>query len=124
MLVLAAYVFFSISNFGSSDLHEPLASSTIGYELEDVYAEILSEGTVVYVRGKVRNLHHNPIRGKVIIYMADGGDGNRDIMEAEVNKRRPIPPGGSGFFEMYENVEEFELGSIENIYIEFIFYTP
>ncbi len=119
-LFLIIFAIFPIVSFGSDGLHEPLESPAKGYEIEDISAEILSDGEIVLVSGKVRSLSHKPIKGGVVIYMVDGANGIIHLVETEVNKKRPIQYGGIGLFEIYENVEGFELDSIANIFIDFV----
>jgi len=118
VLVLVAFAFISENNFGSNDLHEPLESQAKGYEIEDISAEILSDGAVIFVSGKIRNLGAKPIRGDVVIYMVDGADGVVHLVETEV--KGYIQFEGVGLFEAYQSVEGFELDSIASIFIDFI----
>ncbi len=120
LLLFTIFVIFPMVSFGSDGLHEPLETPDKGYEIEDISAEILSDGEIVLVSGKVRSLSRKPIKGGVIIYMVDGANGVIHLVETEVNKKRPIQYGGIGLFEIYENVEGFELDSIANIFIDFV----
>jgi hypothetical protein len=120
LICIGSLVLFSRSNSGMDDLHGTQGGSVKGYEIEDIAAEVLSEGTVIHVSGKIRNLRKEPIQGHVIIYMVDGADGVIHTVQSEVNRRNPIVFGGVGDFEVYENIEGDELESIANIYIDLV----
>lgn len=114
VLAFSVIAFFPGDNFGADK------SVVLGYKIEDISADIISDGAAIIVSGKIRNLRYKPIVGNVVIYMVDAGDGVIHLVETEVNDKRPILFGGVGTFEIAENVEGFELDSIANIFIDFV----
>ena len=120
VIVSSGYAFLLRNNYVLGDASEHSEFTAKKYKVEDISAQVLADGAMIYVSWKVRNLHHNPIKGDVAVYLVDGGENIASSVEAEVNDKRPIPPGGIGFFEVYSNVEGFKLEIVQVIYVDFI----
>lgn len=118
VIVIVIFGFFAETIFGLSDRHEPLPFSAPEYELEDLTAELHSEGTIIFVSGKIRNLSLAPVRGYVIVYLLSGSGCVIHSVEVDVNDRNPFSHGQVGYFETYENIEDFP--GIEDVSIEFV----
>ena len=111
-------VFTGTSYGGSNGIPEPLTFSAPKFELEDLAAEVLSDGTLLVVSGKIRNLSFATTKGHVVIYFRNENDDPIGSVDADVNDKGPFPHGKAGYFEETVNIENTP--GIENISIEFV----
>jgi len=112
----ALIVIFTGTGFG--ERKQPLPFSSPKYEIEDLTADLHSDGDVLIVKGKIRNLSHAPVRGYMIIYLKNNNDDTIFSLETKVNKNMPFLHGKTGGFEVGTNIENH--AGITNISVEFV----
>ncbi|MBI9083815.1 MAG: hypothetical protein JEZ11_09470 [Desulfobacterales bacterium] len=106
------------ANGADKVVEQPLTFGGPQYEIEDLTAQLQSEGSVILVSGKIRNLGHSATRGYVIVYLRDGNNDVIHAMETDVNEKRPFGHGMAGYFEVSANIEG--LSGLANVSIEFV----
>ena len=97
---------------------QPLTFGGPQYEIEDLTAQLQSDGTEIFVSGKIRNLGHADTRGYVIVYLRDGNNDVIHAVETDVNEKRPFGYGVAGYFEVSANIEG--MNGLQNVSIEFV----
>lgn len=106
------------ANGADKVVEQPLTFGGPQYEIEDLTAQLQSEGTVILVSGKIRNRGHSATRGYVIVYLKDGNNEVIHSMEADVNEKLPFGYGKAGYFEVSANIEG--ISGLQNVSIEFV----
>lgn len=106
------------ANGADSVVEQPLTFGGPQYEIEDLTAQLQSDGTVILVSGKIRNLGHSATRGYVVVYLKDGNNDVIHAMETDVNEKRPFGHGKAGYFEVSANIEG--ISGLQNVSIEFV----
>ncbi len=96
----------------------PTSFSDPGYSVEDLKADLYSDGTILLVTGKIRNLKHIPIKGIAVVHLQDSNNDEIGIVEVDVNKKYTFHPGELGNFEATINVEN--VSGLNNVSIQFI----
>ena len=99
-------------------VEQPLTFGGPQYEIEELTAHLESDGTVIFVSGKIRNLGHMETRGYVIVYLRDGNNDVIHAVETDVNEKMPFGYGKSGYFEVSANIEG--LSGLQNVSVEFV----
>ena len=122
VLALILIVFLTgtiVCAHGAGDVTEqPLTFGGPQYEIVDLTAQLQSDGTVILVTGKIRNLGHSDTRGYVIVYLKDGNDDVIHAMETDVNEKQPFGHGKAGYFEASANIEG--MAGLSNVSIEYV----
>ena len=99
-------------------LSEPLPFSAPQYEFEDLKMELYSNGVIVFVSGKIRNLSHVPVQGYVVVYFRNKNNNVVHATETDVNKGKPFIHDETGYFEATENLSNHP--GAENVSVEFV----
>ena len=118
-LAFVVFVVFAVNTIGrSGGISKPLPFSAPKYEFEDLNLELYSDGNIIFVSGKIRNMTYKPVRGFAIVYFKDKGDDVIHSVETEVNSGKTFVHGKAGYFEATENIEN--IPGIENVSVEFV----
>lgn len=117
-LALATLLGPSAEATESGHLPSPGASSDSGYKVENLSADVYVGGTILLVKGEVRNLRTNPVNGYVVVHLQTDTREEIGTVEAELSKSAAIPPAGSGQLEVAINIAKFP--KIKNVSIEFV----
>jgi len=115
--LLTALILLSAGT-GFGERKQPLTFSSPKFEIEDLTADLHSDGDMLIIKGKIRNLSHAPVRGYMIIYLKNNNDDTIFSLETKVNKNMPFLHGKTGSFEVGTNIESHS--GITNISAEFV----
>ncbi|MBN2643924.1 MAG: hypothetical protein JXR59_00435 [Desulfuromonadaceae bacterium] len=99
--------------------HDVATFSAPAYQIENLAAEVFSDGRIILVTGIVKNMSTFPVRGHVEVNFIDRNQSVLRRVVSTVNERKAIKPGGHGLFEASTNINT-SLSGLENIYVEFI----
>lgn len=122
---LALALFFTLVALGpgakateNGRLPPPGATTDAGYKVENLSADVYVGGTILLVKGEVRNLRPTPLTGYVIVHLQTDTREEIGTVESELNKNAAIPPAGSDQLEVAINIAKFP--KIKNVSIEFV----
>jgi hypothetical protein len=120
LLVMVGLVFICPKGVFSESLEitEPFSPSATKYEIEGLTAAIHSEGTVLIITGKVKNISHGVLKGHAVVYFRDKNKDDLGYAETDVNGNHPFLHGESGAFETAVRVSE--KSNINSIAVEFV----
>lgn len=111
-------LFSSLATATGAEIEQKLTFSAPKYVIEELTANLHSDGTVLAVSGRVRNMSYMNVRGYVIINLLDSGNSVILSTEADVNQKKSFPHGKAAEFELYINVAN--IPGIANVSIEFV----
>lgn len=121
----AALLFFlpvfarpSTAQAESSEIQQPLSFTGPRFQVEELTAQLHSDGTIVAVFGKVRNLSHQPANGHVIVYFTNATGAVVFATETTVNENLPFPHGDTASFET--SVSTKNTPGTQNVSVEFV----
>lgn len=101
----------------ASEISRPLTFSGPQFQIEDLTADVHSDGRVLVVQGKIKNLGFSSVQGFITVYFKGSHHEVLNAIDADVNNRQPIPSGQSGKFEASANVQN--LPGLSNVSVEF-----
>jgi len=101
----------------SQEISRPLAFSGPQFEIEDLNANLHSDGRILVVNGRVKNNAFSTVTGFATVYFKSADHSVLKAVEVEVNRNLPIAQGQSGFFETSTRVDS--IGELANVSVEF-----
>ncbi len=120
-LVLAIAVLVILPFFRSlviaQEISRPMSFSAPQFQIEDLSANVHSDGRLLVVSGKVKNLSFSDVRGFVTVYFKNANHSVLKAVDVEVNENNPISNGQSGTFETSTSIES--IGGLANVSVEF-----
>ena len=119
-LILIGSLFFLVASFSvpmAGEIARPLTFSGPQFQIEDLSADLYSDGKILIVRGQVKNLGYCHIKGFLTVYYKGAHQEVLKTLETEVNKNQPIPAGHAAKFEAITNVQN--IPALTNVSVEF-----
>lgn len=101
----------------AQEIARPLNFSAPQFQIEDLSATVHSDGRLLLVNGKVKNLDFSEVRGFVTVYLKNSNHSVLKAVDVEVNDNKGIPTGQTGSFETSANIENIR--DLANISVEF-----
>jgi hypothetical protein len=101
----------------AQEVSRPLTFSGPQFEIEDLNANLHSDGRILVVSGRVKNNGFSTITGFATVYFKSADHSVLQAVEVEVNRNLPITQGQSGFFETSTRVDS--IGGLANVSVEF-----
>jgi hypothetical protein len=101
----------------AQEISRPLTFSGPQFEIEDLNADLHSDGRILVVSGRVKNNGFSTVTGFATVYFKSSDHSVLKAMDVEVNRNLPIPQGQSGFFETSTRVDS--IGGLANVSVEF-----
>lgn len=101
----------------SQEISRPLTFAGPQFEIEDLAANLHSDGRILVVNGRVKNNAFSTVTGFATVYFKSSDHSVLKAVEVEVNRNLPIPQGQSGFFETSTRVDS--IGGLANVSVEF-----
>lgn len=101
----------------SEEISRPLTFTGAQFEIEDLAANLHSDGRILEVTGRVKNNGFSSVIGFATVYFKSADHAVLKAVEVEVNRNLPIPRGHSGFFETSTRVDS--IGGLANVSVEF-----
>ncbi len=116
LLVLATLTLVAMP-VAAQEISRPLTFSGPQFEIEDLNADLHSDGRILVVSGRVKNNGFSTVTGFATVYFKSSDHSVLKAMDVEVNRNLPIPQGQSGFFETSTRVDS--IGGLANVSVEF-----
>jgi len=101
----------------AGNLNPPSVYAPSSYVVEDLEANVHSDGNVLIVTGRIKNLTPKKMWGRIIVYLKTEKNDTLGTIDTEI-KDTFIAPGGSGRFEVAADVRG--LGGLRNVSVEFL----
>lgn len=121
-LLFALLMFFSTPDpvllAASQEMARPLTFSGPRLEIEDLSANFFSDGKLLVVSGKIKNLSFPKLRGYVTIYLKDSHHNVLRAVDVEINDNQCILTGQAARFETTANIEDIR--GLANVSVEFV----
>ena len=101
----------------SQEISRPLTFSGPQFEIEDLSANLHSDGRILVVNGRVKNNAYSTVTGFATVYFKSSDHAVLKAVEVEVDRNLPIAQGQSGFFETSTRVDS--IAGLANVSVEF-----
>lgn len=101
----------------AGEISRPLTFSGPQFQIEDLRADLHSDGRILVVRGKVKNLGYSHIKGFLTVYYKGAHQEVLKTQETEINENQPIAAGQVAKFEATTNVQN--IPGLTNVSVEF-----
>ncbi len=99
-------------------ISRPLTFGGPQIQIEDLTAELVSDGKILLISGKIKNMGQSKVRGYVTVYLKNANHDVINGIDADVNKNKPIARGQSGSFEATVRVDDHP--GLANVSVEFV----
>lgn len=97
---------------------QPRTFSGPRYVIEELVADLHSDGTILQVRGRLKNLSHAVVTGRIIIHLKNASNDTVHAVESVANSNKPIQHGENVYFEVSTYIGN--MPGVNNVSVEFI----